>query len=549
MDTPPSPQTPPVEELINGRINALPTELFINIFLLCTSSQEFELNVLDRAQAPTSLTQVCNRWRTIALGQGELWNWINISLVNGKQFIPNIRAEDAMCRRSLERVGSTPINLRLDGGIRDHTYYNHEMGEALAREISLIGSATYPRIKTLYLQNIPASAIALVPAGLFPDIETLGWMQCPWIHERTLRLGELKTPIIAFRDCAALRRVVTWGGSGDDGICFPEPFQAILPWSQITSVVETLPTLISRNLSSLKALCSADINLEAPISTWDALAIAAQREQGAANQSECVTLSAVRSLAVKTTFLSSGYQNLTVGGMATISAVIGVRRLRFRADFLAIDVPNLKSFWLEHYGEEHSIHVLDPSTHKWMLNNLKGVKVLGLHLCRISRSALSDLFAAAPKTTTLVLYVDSVRAKNEAPITFGPSERIPLAFQCRSILSGLASPGSHPLPLLQVLVVDFRGMINSSIKERTRSVSELAKVLDHRTRRTDIYPARLRKLVLLAGSQRDVNDVLSIIQEFVDAHGLVFESYVDAWNGDNRTSKDVWMSYDPEREG
>ncbi|KAF6755705.1 hypothetical protein DFP72DRAFT_1067508 [Ephemerocybe angulata] len=89
MDAPP--QTTPVEEIINGRINALPTELLITIFLLCTSSQEFKLNVLDCAQAPASLTQVCNRWRTIALGQGELWNWINISLVDGGQFIPNIR--------------------------------------------------------------------------------------------------------------------------------------------------------------------------------------------------------------------------------------------------------------------------------------------------------------------------------------------------------------------------------------------------------------------------------------------------------------------------
>ncbi|KAF5335334.1 hypothetical protein D9611_011737 [Ephemerocybe angulata] len=493
-------------------INNLPVEIIRRIFWFL-QPDSWTVDVTDDHTCPKLLTHVCKQWRTIAFDYGELWSWISLPLCE------NVIEADKRCHYSLEHLGSAPVNLKLvgrfnpegdsdddggdwDGHRNDPAKLDSDLVECLALNFKVIisyFSGNGNAIKTLTLCHMPSPILSALPAGLFPDLETLAWVQCE--HNEVLwnRLGITQGPVIAFKDCTYLRRLVscTKMSGYPVGTGFrPELFEVELPWSQLTHISEVRSTLAYRNLSACTSLRWANIDCVGTTVRSDG------------SQSTSTTfLGGVGNLAVSTTQLDDG----TPTGLKRHSKM----ELQFSNSLLQVDFPHLRSFWLSHRRHRSVLTSLGKNTKEWLMKNLHGVKFLGLRLTDITSGALTSILAAAPETTTLLIHMGA---------------RGPVNDPC-AILTGLQHPDKlwrkALLPKLHTLIIDVRSEIdrcNPGLGDSEEGAA-LRKVLDDRARRrhrTVRRSTRLRRLVVYGDSLGDIEDeFLPVVQPFIDRSGLL----------------------------
>ena len=90
-------------------VRRIPSELWIEIFLLCLPADEFVgINVLE---APLLLGRICSHWREIALSTTALWSSISI----GDQQLSLRLAQMPLIEAWLARSGNLPLSIQIIG--------------------------------------------------------------------------------------------------------------------------------------------------------------------------------------------------------------------------------------------------------------------------------------------------------------------------------------------------------------------------------------------------------------------------------------------------
>ncbi|KAF6755008.1 hypothetical protein DFP72DRAFT_1068142 [Ephemerocybe angulata] len=473
----------------------LPDEILRMIFWFC-QPDSWSVDGLDNNECPKTLTKVCHKWRTVAFEYGNLWSWITLPLNYDSEYL------EEKCKYSLQHVGFSPINLRIVWGYRPmmwdddsdaNTSLTVDAVERLAKNfVEDIISRFSTGIKTLALDSIPSPILAALPAGHFPHLVTLEWMQ--WLEhddsdeEEWDQLGLKRGPIIAFRDCPKLRRL---------GLKRQElkPFDIELSWSQLSHVSGSYSTLALQHLA-------------------------------AGNSLRCVDL--YHWLAGKPSS-SGGALPLDFGGVKTLSLTVdlpetaelwyyehpsGAEELAFSDSLLQLEFRHLQSFWLWDYGNRREfVRTLRRSTETWFVKNLKGVNILGLGFSTITADALTPILRAAPETTTLLVDggCENWQDKRKHPPHFLTALQHKLGWEVL-------------LPKLHTLVIDIRNCY--FVAEKKKIMGSLRKVLLDRVRHSTPFPTRLRRLIVHMDERREHDElriILPTVQPFIEKHGLLFD--------------------------
>lgn len=181
-------------------VRRVPGDILSEIFLLCRA------RAFDQTEAPLLLTQVCSRWRAVAISTQALWS----SMIFGSYF----QTSPELLHLWLMRSGGYPLNLDLRSEPPESAYSRREaVFDALIQHHS--------RWQDINLFMLPSDLglLEVVP-GSFPLLRT--------IVLRFHRSGRLNSSPFHFFEVAPKLTAVTL-------IRGAKPSMFTLPWSQLTA--------------------------------------------------------------------------------------------------------------------------------------------------------------------------------------------------------------------------------------------------------------------------------------------------------------------------
>ncbi|KAJ7021674.1 hypothetical protein C8F04DRAFT_659958 [Mycena alexandri] len=176
--------------------------------------------------SPTLLTQICQKWRNIALSMSSLWRAISCD-------IRDVEEQCRMVDNWLGRSGNCPLSIRLS------TSYRH--GTGTARKIMGAVLVHLGRWEHISIVSLPHDGLLLPVDTPLPLLRTLE-LSVDWPYHPPLR-GAIS------HDAPRLTSVVlglfSYRNGGD-----------LLPWSQLTSL-----TLLNQTPSQCTAILMHAVNL------------------------------------------------------------------------------------------------------------------------------------------------------------------------------------------------------------------------------------------------------------------------------------------------
>ena len=107
----------PASTVANGvghlsSLRNVPNEVLNHIFVLCSGGNPIKLSYYRPRVAlyQVAISQVCSRWRQIALHTGALWSNINTNILNYHGNYPQVLF---ICQTSVTRAGSHPLTVKI----------------------------------------------------------------------------------------------------------------------------------------------------------------------------------------------------------------------------------------------------------------------------------------------------------------------------------------------------------------------------------------------------------------------------------------------------
>ncbi|KAK7018561.1 F-box domain-containing protein [Favolaschia claudopus] len=176
---------------------SLPNEIISEIFIRFLPAYP-ECPPSQGPRSPTFLTQICRRWREVALSTPELWRALSLSVGLGQQ----------LGDLWLDRAGSCPLSLEVD------EFHSTNGPEAVAAMLSYLGRCEYLRLRLYESQ----SQLSTIQDAMSDDtMALLRHLDLEFDHDEDL----------VFHDVPLLRSVV---------LDYNAATHVVLPWTQLTSV-------------------------------------------------------------------------------------------------------------------------------------------------------------------------------------------------------------------------------------------------------------------------------------------------------------------------
>jgi hypothetical protein len=202
--------------------NEIISEIFIHFLPVYSGRPPF-----TGLLSPTLLTQICCKWREIALGTPSLWNAMKLTTKNHIDLEQQVN----IARMWLNRSRYCPVSLRL--GFIGATV-----------DLSQVAATVVP-----HRARLERLALYLSPSYL-PTIE--GPM--PLLHQLDVVVDHTSSVVVTFREVPLLRTVIL---SGPATLC------VILPWAQLTCLIllDVSPEQCASTLQQAPNLVQCDLGI------------------------------------------------------------------------------------------------------------------------------------------------------------------------------------------------------------------------------------------------------------------------------------------------
>lgn len=220
-------------------LRRFPTEVLAEIFLWTPKSLPggYHYDVFDVTAGPWVVSQVCRRWRSMALSCSAMWSSMSLQVSEWQDF--DLKDPISLVNEALHRSGGRDLRFQLDCRLPQQV--QQDMLEAFARHA--------PRWKDVDLR-IPPALLPVLNAcnGSLPLLSKLRIdVDTAYDSGSVLHASE---EVIAFQQSQHLRSITI------DGFRSPETMLK-LPWTQLTSI-----EIYKATRSAMKTILQAVPSLE-----------------------------------------------------------------------------------------------------------------------------------------------------------------------------------------------------------------------------------------------------------------------------------------------
>ncbi|KAJ2927757.1 hypothetical protein H1R20_g9333, partial [Candolleomyces eurysporus] len=225
-------------------VRRVPDDILREIFKRTLPSPQW-LVTIRSTQSPTVLTQVCRRWRAVAIHYADLWKHLRIrkSMMKTASGVPRLLE---IARRSK----TDPFHLQVE--------WPKNPNMPASTWVTLMAPISRS-LTSLSLHGVHQSRIAELPSNLFPCLQRLSISQLRgWVE-----IEGMPPTLEAFKDCPSLRRVAL-----DEWFIDIDDIKLLLPWNQLTHFLQCDEshnfTFIEKYLASCTELRYLGLTLDDP---------------------------------------------------------------------------------------------------------------------------------------------------------------------------------------------------------------------------------------------------------------------------------------------